>query len=95
MIFDSSKVPVSIPFSSSYVQQADRRLSIFYSRGVAASASAWTPLVFDTLVLGLTIYRTYSGIRNPTVGRTMWILLKAGVMYYRCVIHWRPRDGEE
>ncbi|TBU48529.1 hypothetical protein BD309DRAFT_884159 [Dichomitus squalens] len=54
-------------------------------KGVAASASAWTPLVFDTLVLGLTMYRTYSGIRKPTVGRTMWILLKEGVMYYSVI----------
>ena len=41
--------------------------------------------MYDTLVLGLTLYCTYNTIRNPTVANTMRVLLKEGLLYYRCV----------
>ncbi|KAI0769968.1 hypothetical protein C8Q74DRAFT_1272497 [Fomes fomentarius] len=52
--------------------------------GVAA-ASAWLPLLYDTIVLGLTVQRAYSDIRHPTVGRITRILLKEGVWYYSVI----------
>lgn len=54
--------------------------------GAVAAASAWLPLLYDTIVLVLTVRRTYAGIRSPTVSRTMPILLKEGVLYYRYVM---------
>ncbi|RPD62483.1 hypothetical protein L227DRAFT_609685 [Lentinus tigrinus ALCF2SS1-6] len=51
----------------------------------AAAASAWLPLLYDTIVLALTIRRTYSDIKYPSVGRTMRTLLKEGVLYYSVI----------
>ncbi|KAH9854767.1 hypothetical protein C2E23DRAFT_725762 [Lenzites betulinus] len=55
------------------------------SKGPIASASAWLPLLFDTVVLILTLNRTYTGIMNPTAGRIMRTLLKEGLMYYSVI----------
>ncbi|KAI8986078.1 hypothetical protein BD414DRAFT_515138 [Trametes punicea] len=54
-------------------------------KGPIASASAWLPLLYDTIVFVLTIKRTYKGLRNPTVGRIMRILLKEGLLYYSVI----------
>ncbi|KAL7279881.1 hypothetical protein ACG7TL_006290 [Trametes sanguinea] len=51
-------------------------------KGPIASASAWLPLLYDTIVFVLTIKRTYRGVKNPTVGRIMRVLLKEGLLYY-------------
>ncbi|PIL22618.1 hypothetical protein GSI_15308 [Ganoderma sinense ZZ0214-1] len=53
--------------------------------GVAASATAWTVLVYDTIVLLLTIFKTYSSLRYKTVAGTMRTLLKEGVAYYSVI----------
>ncbi|KAI0720555.1 hypothetical protein C8T65DRAFT_293211 [Cerioporus squamosus] len=50
-----------------------------------AAASAWLPLLYDTIVLALTVRRTYTQIRYPNVSRTMRILLKEGVFYYSVI----------
>ncbi|KAI1790139.1 hypothetical protein LXA43DRAFT_1149566 [Ganoderma leucocontextum] len=53
--------------------------------GVAASATAWTVLVYDTIVLLLTVYRTYSSVRYKSVAGMMRTLLKEGVAYYSVI----------
>ena len=55
------------------------------SNKAAAAASAWLPLLYDSIVLALTIRRTCSNSKYPTVGRTMRMLLQEGILYYRCV----------
>ena len=64
----------------------ERLLTTSHSSGVIASSSAWLPLLFETIVLALTLFRTYRGIRQASTGRVMRILLKEGVLYYRCVL---------
>ena len=59
---------------------------IFNTKGSIASASAWLPLLFDTVVLVLTVMKTYSSIKYPTVVRTTRVILQEGVMYYRYVV---------
>ncbi|KAI0632202.1 hypothetical protein C8Q77DRAFT_1158865 [Trametes polyzona] len=54
-------------------------------QGPIASASAWLPLLYDTVVLLFTIKRTYKGMKNPTAGHILRILLKEGVMYYSVI----------
>ncbi|KAI0667601.1 hypothetical protein C8Q78DRAFT_981412, partial [Trametes maxima] len=54
-------------------------------KGAIASASAWLPLLYDTVVLIFTVRRTYGGIKNPTAGRIMRILLKEGILYYSVI----------
>ncbi|KAJ2977857.1 hypothetical protein NUW54_g11367 [Trametes sanguinea] len=54
-------------------------------KGPIASASAWLPLLYDTIVFVLTIKRTYRGVKNPTVGRIMRVLLKEGLLYYSVI----------
>ncbi|KAI9058455.1 hypothetical protein FKP32DRAFT_1614891 [Trametes sanguinea] len=56
-----------------------------HSKGPIASASAWLPLLYDTIVFVLTIKRTYRGVKNPTVGRIMRVLLKEGLLYYSVI----------
>ncbi|KAH9924682.1 uncharacterized protein BXZ73DRAFT_1879, partial [Epithele typhae] len=51
-------------------------------KGVAAAASAWLPLVFDTTVFALTLWKTYSGLKYPTIMRTTRLFLQEGLMYY-------------
>ncbi|CDO76088.1 hypothetical protein BN946_scf184649.g14 [Trametes cinnabarina] len=54
-------------------------------KGPIASASAWLPLLYDTIVFALTVKRTYRGVKNPTVGRIMRVLLKEGLLYYSVI----------
>ena len=39
----------------------------------------------ELVVLGLTLSCTYNSIRNPTVAKTMKMLLEEGLVYYRCL----------
>lgn len=54
------------------------------SKGIA-SASAWLPLLYDTIVLILTLKRTLGPVRNKTAGKIAQVLLRDGILYYRCV----------
>ncbi|KAI0657346.1 hypothetical protein C8Q70DRAFT_1055873 [Cubamyces menziesii] len=49
-------------------------------KGPIASASAWLPLLYDTVVLAFTLKRTYRGLKNPTAGRIMRVLMKEGLI---------------
>ena len=76
MIFDTEKVyvgPPAVPFTP---------FNSVHS-GKMAAASAWLPLLYDTLVLGLTLYRTLGPVRNKTAGKIARVLLRDGMLYYR------------
>jgi len=52
---------------------------------VIASSSAWLPLLYDTVVVGLTLYRTIPSIRNKQVSYVMTRLLEDGLIYYSAI----------
>ena len=83
MIFDTSKVYVLIAAHDEVTYVDGPLLPI--SNKAAAAASAWLPLLYDSIVLALTIRCTCSHVTYPTVGRTMRMLLQEGILYYRCV----------
>ncbi|GJE97687.1 hypothetical protein PsYK624_139080 [Phanerochaete sordida] len=53
--------------------------------GGIASASAWLPLLYDTLVLALTLKRTLGPVRNKTAGKIARVLLRDGILYYSVI----------
>ena len=55
-----------------------------------SSASAYLPLLYDTVVVLLTIYRTVGQIRQRTAGKIMRVLLRDGLLYYRSVWYKYP-----
>ncbi|KAI0766388.1 hypothetical protein BD413DRAFT_570526 [Trametes elegans] len=82
MIFDPNQVYVPSHIVSSGDATHPVPLS---SKGLIASSSAWLPLIYDTVVLFFTVKRTYRGIKNPTAGHIMRILLKEGLLYYSVI----------
>jgi len=58
-----------------------------FSSNVLASSSAWLPLLYDTVILGLTLYRTFPSLRNKTASYVMRRLFHDGLVYYRWVSH--------
>ncbi|KAG1743196.1 uncharacterized protein EDB91DRAFT_1051487, partial [Suillus paluster] len=55
------------------------------SLGSSASASAWLPLLYDTYVFGLTLYRTLPSIRNKEAGHVVRALFADGLLYYSVI----------
>lgn len=55
------------------------------SVGPIASASAWLPLLYDTLILALTLNRTVKAIRQRTAGKIMRVLMRDGILYYSVI----------
>jgi len=53
--------------------------------GPIASASAWLPLTYDTIVLILTLKRTLGPIRRKTAGKIARVLLRDGILYYSVI----------
>jgi len=51
----------------------------------AASASAWIPLLYDTLVFGLTLYRTVPPIYREEASYIIKRLLEDGILYYSVI----------
>jgi len=51
----------------------------------AASASAWLPLLYDTIVLLLTLYRTVPSIRHKEAGHVVQTIFKDGLLYYSVI----------
>lgn len=60
-------------------------MNVWFCRSILASSSAWLPLLNDTVVLGVTLYRTLPSIRNRDASFVMRRLLEDGLIYYRCV----------
>jgi len=51
----------------------------------AASASAWIPLLYDTIIFGLTLYRTVPPIRREEASYIIKRLLEDGILYYSVI----------
>ncbi|KAJ7644394.1 hypothetical protein FB45DRAFT_897774 [Roridomyces roridus] len=51
----------------------------------AASASAWYPLMYDSIVFALTLRRTLPAVRQKTAGYILKRLLEDGVLYYSVI----------
>ncbi|KAF9468655.1 hypothetical protein BDZ94DRAFT_1245925 [Collybia nuda] len=52
---------------------------------ILASSSAWLPLLYDTVIVGLTLYRTLPSIRNQNASFVMRRLLEDGLIYYSAI----------
>ncbi|KAL0059615.1 hypothetical protein AAF712_013627 [Marasmius tenuissimus] len=52
---------------------------------VLASSTAWLPLVYDTVVFGLTFYRTYPNVRGQSRSKIAKRLLEDGLLYYSVI----------
>ncbi|KAF9005466.1 hypothetical protein BDQ17DRAFT_1303846 [Cyathus striatus] len=52
---------------------------------VIASSSAWLPLLYDTVVLLLTLNRTLPSIKNKNASYVMIRLLEDGLLYYSAI----------
>ncbi|KAG7096252.1 hypothetical protein E1B28_003700 [Marasmius oreades] len=55
------------------------------AESVLASSTAWLPLVYDTVVIGLTFYRTYPSIRGESRSKIAKRLLEDGLLYYSVI----------
>ncbi|KAJ8691068.1 hypothetical protein PTI98_010674 [Pleurotus ostreatus] len=51
----------------------------------AATSSAWFPLLYDSIVLLLTLYRTWPSIRRREAGFIMNRLFEDGLLYYSVI----------
>ncbi|KAJ6620701.1 hypothetical protein B0H10DRAFT_2215695 [Mycena sp. CBHHK59/15] len=51
----------------------------------AASASAWYPLLYDSIVFGLTVNRTLPAIRTKEAGAILRKLFEDGLLYYSVI----------
>jgi hypothetical protein len=47
-----------------------------------ASASAWLPLLYDTVVVILTVARTASSVYSKVPGQMLRVLFREGILYY-------------
>ncbi|PPR05867.1 hypothetical protein CVT24_006621 [Panaeolus cyanescens] len=54
-------------------------------RSAAASSSAWIPLLYDTIIFGLTLYRTVPSIRRQEASYIVERLLEDGMLYYSVI----------
>ncbi|KDQ62142.1 hypothetical protein JAAARDRAFT_30050 [Jaapia argillacea MUCL 33604] len=55
------------------------------SLGAIASASAWLPLFYDTIVLSLTLYRTWMPLRYKQASTVLTALVRGGILYYSVI----------
>ncbi|KAJ7037804.1 hypothetical protein C8F04DRAFT_1256714 [Mycena alexandri] len=55
------------------------------NRSSAASASAWFPLMYDSIVFALTVNRTLPSIRKKEAGFIVKKLLEDGLLYYSVI----------
>ena len=65
--------------------------SMIFAPGPAASASAWVPLLYDTVVLLLTTYRIVPVVRKYKSNHILQTMLRDGLLYYRCAQHLSTR----
>ncbi|KAF7296557.1 hypothetical protein HMN09_01062800 [Mycena chlorophos] len=56
-----------------------------FLESAAASASAWYPLLYDSIVFGLTVNRTLPLIRKREAGFILRKLLEDGLLYYSVI----------
>ncbi|KAJ7070100.1 hypothetical protein C8F01DRAFT_1364156 [Mycena amicta] len=77
MIFDPAMHVVYNKFCSQHTDLAPR--------SAAASASAWYPLMYDSIVFALTVNRTLPAIRKKEAGFIMKKLFEDGLLYYSVI----------
>jgi len=53
---------------------------------VAASSSAWLPLLYDTVIVALTVIRLYPSIRNQHPSYVVRRLFEDGLVYYSIIL---------
>lgn len=53
--------------------------------GPIAAASAWLPLLYDTVVLLLTLHRTLQSVWRRDAGQIIRVLLKEGILYFAVI----------
>ncbi|KAH6912858.1 hypothetical protein BKA70DRAFT_1422412 [Coprinopsis sp. MPI-PUGE-AT-0042] len=53
--------------------------------GWLAASSAWLPLIYDTVILGLTINRTLPSLKNRRTSYIMTRLFQDGLVYYSAI----------
>jgi len=68
-----------------YQDQVHACTMIFNSNRVVSAGSAWIPLLYDTLVLVLTLYITIPSIRRSSEGFIVRTILKDGLSYYAVI----------
>lgn len=56
---------------------------LYITRKNIASLWAWIPLVYDTIIFALTLYRTIPPIRRKEPNLIMRRMLEDGILYYR------------
>lgn len=81
MIFDPDMSVTRVSLLLVYTADTMRNTN----RSMLASSSAWLPLLYDTAVLGLTIWRTLPAMRNRNASYVMKRLLEDGLIYYTYV----------
>lgn len=56
---------------------------MIYNDGPASSLTAWIPLLYDTVVLGATLYRTIPVVRRGKAAGTIFRkIIEEGMLYY-------------
>ncbi|KAI0763684.1 hypothetical protein BC629DRAFT_1543046 [Irpex lacteus] len=60
--------------------------SMVFDEGGAASAFAWSPLAYDTMIFALTLYKTVGPTRKKTAGKIAQVMLKDGTLYYSVIL---------
>ena len=50
-----------------------------------ASSTAWLPLLYDTVIVSLTLYRTASSVYTEPTSFMRRVLFQEGLLYYWCV----------
>jgi len=52
---------------------------------VLASSTAWLPLLYDTVVISLTVYRTASSVYTRSTSNLFSVLFREGLLYYSVI----------
>lgn len=52
--------------------------------GPIASSTAWLPLLYDTVVIALTAFRTARALYSKSPAHMLRVILQEGLLYYRC-----------
>ena len=68
-----------------HLEYASRRLERTHIRSslAFASSTAWLPLLYGTVVVSLTVYRTACSVLSKNTSEMLRVLLREGLLYYR------------
>jgi hypothetical protein len=53
--------------------------------GPIAASTAWLPLLYDTVAVGLTLYRTARALYTKSAGQILRVMLQEGLLYYSVI----------